>query len=126
MGPQITDICEMILYRGKKSLFLEPGTSKISIRTSIYFHPMSNGQVKKYSTRLYFHECPQFFFCNRTSKNLGILVRRTSEHFKIFYPYFIFEKNLTLFLKFTCSNTEQATCATTSLIAWLFPRMKIV
>ena len=33
--------------RGKKSLVLEPGTSKISIRTSIYFHPMSDGQVKK-------------------------------------------------------------------------------
>ena len=31
----------------KKSLVLEPGTSKISIRTSIYFHPMSDGQVKK-------------------------------------------------------------------------------
>ena len=30
-----------------KSLVLEPGTSKISIRTSIYFHPMSDGQVKK-------------------------------------------------------------------------------
>ena len=35
------------MYAGvKKSLVLEPGTSKISIRTSIYFHPMSNGQVK--------------------------------------------------------------------------------
>ena len=30
----------------KKSLVLEPGTSKISGRTSIYFHPMSGGQVK--------------------------------------------------------------------------------
>ena len=30
----------------KKSLVLEPGTSKISIRTSNYFHPMSEGQVK--------------------------------------------------------------------------------
>ena len=30
----------------KKSLFLEPGTSKISGRTSIYFHSMSSGQVK--------------------------------------------------------------------------------
>ena len=54
---------------------------------------MSNGQVKKYSVRLYFLECPVFFgnrtrlyflecpvlFGNRTSKNLGVLVRRTSE-----------------------------------------------
>ena len=30
----------------KKSLVLEPLTSKISGRTSIYFHPMSGGQVK--------------------------------------------------------------------------------
>ena len=29
-------------------------SSKISIRTSIYFHPMSKGQVKKYSTRVIF------------------------------------------------------------------------
>ena len=28
------------------SLVLEPGTSKISVRTSIYFHPMSGGQIK--------------------------------------------------------------------------------
>ena len=30
----------------KKSLVLEPRTSKISGRTSIYFHSMSGGQVK--------------------------------------------------------------------------------
>ena len=30
----------------KKSLVLVPGTSWISGRTSIYFHPMSGGQVK--------------------------------------------------------------------------------
>ena len=35
------------MYRVKKSYVLEPGTSKISIRTSIYFHPMSDGQIKK-------------------------------------------------------------------------------
>ena len=33
-------------FRGKKKLALEPGTSKISIRTSIFFHPMSDRQVK--------------------------------------------------------------------------------
>ena len=39
-------ICLLSLSRVKESLVLEPGTSKISIRTSIYFHPMSDGQVK--------------------------------------------------------------------------------
>ena len=60
-----------------------PGTSKISIRTSIHFHPMSDGQVKKYSAGLYFLECPALFG-KRTSKNLDVLVQRTCEHFKIF------------------------------------------
>ena len=46
---------------------------------------MSDRQVKKYSARLYFFECPALFG-NRTSKNLGVLVQRTSEHFKIFLP----------------------------------------
>ena len=60
----------------KKSLVLEPGTSKISIRTSIYFQPMSDGQVKKYRARLCLLECP-VLFGNRTSKKLGVLIRRT-------------------------------------------------
>ena len=46
---------------------------------------MSDGQVKKYSAKLYFLECPAVFG-NRTSKNLGVLVRRTNDHFKIFLP----------------------------------------
>ena len=37
----IRPTCIMLISRGKKSLVLEPGTNKISIRTSIYFHPMS-------------------------------------------------------------------------------------
>ena len=56
----------------KKSHVREPGTSKISIRTCIYFHPMSDGHVKKYSERLYFLNRPALFG-NRTSKNLGEL-----------------------------------------------------
>ena len=52
----------------KKSLVREPETSKISIRTSKYFHPMLDGQVRKYSAGLYFLECP-VLFSNRTSKN---------------------------------------------------------
>ena len=46
---------------------------------------MSDGQVKKYSSMLYLLECPALFG-NRTSQNLGVLVRRTSEHFKKFLP----------------------------------------
>ena len=45
---------------------------------------MSDGQVKKCSARLYFLICPALFG-NRTSKNLGVLVHRTSEHFKKFF-----------------------------------------
>ena len=46
---------------------------------------MSDGQVKKYIARLYFLESPALFG-NRTSRNLGVLVHRTSEYFKIFLP----------------------------------------
>ena len=46
---------------------------------------MSDGQVKKCSARLYFFERPTLFG-NRTSKNLGVLIRRTSEHCKKFLP----------------------------------------
>ena len=46
---------------------------------------MSGGQVKKYSVRLYFLECPALLG-SRTSKYYGILVHRTSEHFKKFLP----------------------------------------
>ena len=53
---------------------------------------MSDGQLKN-SARLYFLECP-VLFGNRTSKNLGVLVRRTSEHFKIFLPLEELNKNL--------------------------------
>ena len=41
---------------------------------------MSNGQIRKYSARLYFIECP-VVFGNMTSKNLGVLV----------YPYLSLE-----------------------------------
>ena len=46
---------------------------------------MSDGQVKKCSAMLYSLEC-QALFGHRTSKNLGVLVRRTNEHFKKFLP----------------------------------------
>ena len=37
---------------------------------------MSDGQVKKYRARLCLLECP-VLFGNRTSKKLGVLIRRT-------------------------------------------------
>ena len=46
---------------------------------------MSDGDLKKYTARLYILECPALFG-DRTNKNLGELVRSTSEHVKIFYP----------------------------------------
>ena len=73
------------MFTGVKKSLVK--TSKNSIRTSICFHPMSDGQVKKYRARLYFLQCPALFG-NRTSKNLGVIVRRTSEHLKIFLPHY--------------------------------------
>ena len=87
--------CKHLSTQVKKSLVREPGTSKNSIRTGIYFRPMSGGQVKKYSARFYFLECP-LLFGNRTIKNLGVLVQRTSDHFKIFLPPEAYEACLTL------------------------------
>ena len=46
---------------------------------------MTDEQVKKYSARLYSLECP-VLFGNKTSKNLGVLVQRTSVHLRFFYP----------------------------------------
>ena len=43
---------------------------------------MSDGQVKKYSPRLYFLECPALFG-DRPSKNLGVLVRSTTNKWTI-------------------------------------------
>ena len=50
-------------YSGVKKI-----TCKISIRTSRYFHAMSDGQVKNTAQgNLYFLKCPMLFG-NRTSK----------------------------------------------------------
>ena len=52
-------VCVCVYITGvKPSLVQEPRTSKISIRTIIHFHPMSNGQVIEYSAWLYVLECP--------------------------------------------------------------------
>ena len=45
--------CTFVCAGVKKSLVMEPETSWISGRTSIYFHPMSGGQVKN-SVQVYF------------------------------------------------------------------------
>ena len=42
---------------------------------------MSGGQVKKYSARLYYLECPKLFG-NRTSKNLGFEIFLPLNHIK--------------------------------------------
>ena len=76
----------------KKSLVLEPGTSKISGRTSIYFHSMSGGQVKNsvqvYLTKYISDKLIDF----RTSKNLTHLARGTSEILRFFYPWFSYKR----------------------------------
>ena len=77
MGQNILKSC-----RGKKITCPRARASKILIRTSIYFHPMSDGQV--YSARLHVFEWSALFG-NRTSKNLGVLVHRTGDHFKKFF-----------------------------------------
>ena len=77
-----------LTYIREKSLVLEPGTSKISIRTSINFHAMSGGRVNKYSAKLYLLKC-LVLFCNRTSNNFGVLGWRTSENLTIFLPLYM-------------------------------------
>ena len=42
---------------------------------------MSDGQVKKPQCQVFLE-----LFGNRTSKNLGVVVHRTSDHFKKFLP----------------------------------------
>ena len=70
----------------KKSLVQEPGISKISIRTSKYFYPISDGQVKNTVQGYIFLNAQHYL--DKTSKNLGVLVRRTSKHFQIFLPLY--------------------------------------
>ena len=87
-----TCFCKPLNVGNNNLLVLEPGTSKISVRTSKYFHPMSDGKVKRYSIWLYLIECPALFY-KRTSTNLGVLVRRTSEYLKIFFtPDDVYQK----------------------------------
>ena len=55
---------------------------------------MSDGQVKKYSARIYFLECPALFG-NRTSKDLGVLVHSSQVNIlRFFYPC-----NMSFYLK---------------------------
>ena len=47
-------MCVCVYVGVKKSLVLEPGTSRISTRTSIYFHPMSDATSKKIQCKVIF------------------------------------------------------------------------
>ena len=59
----------------KKSLVLEPGKSKISIRTRIYFQPMSDEQVKskKNTVQSYFSLNAQHYLATGQVKILVCL-----------------------------------------------------
>ena len=64
----------------KKSLVLVPGTSWISGRTSINFHPNVLWTSKKFTDGPFFLDKDKLFG-NRTSKNFDVLARGTSENF---------------------------------------------
>ena len=72
-------ICLLTVSGVKNHLSWSPGQLQSQSGLHI-FHPMSDRQVKIYSARLYNLEC-QLLFGNRASKNLGVLVHRTSDHF---------------------------------------------
>ena len=80
-----------IIYTGvNKSLVLDPGTSWISGRTSIYFYPMSGGQVRN-SAHVYFSlniRYPTIHFgqviLQQDELKYFVLARGTSDYFKIF------------------------------------------
>ena len=74
-----------IHFRGKKSLVLVPGTSWISNRTSIYFHPMSCGQVK-YSLIVYFSLTRTSYLITGQVKILMYLPGGQVKICRFFYP----------------------------------------
>ena len=69
----------------KKSLVLVPGTSWISGRTSIYFHPMSGGQVKN-SMLVYFSLTRTSYLVTGQVKILMDLPGGQVKIFRFFYP----------------------------------------
>ena len=70
----------------KKSLVLVPGTSWISGRTSIYFHPMSGGQVKN-SMLVYFSLTRTSYLVTGQVKILMDLPGGQVKFFRFFYPW---------------------------------------
>ena len=70
----------------KKSLVLVPGTSWISGRTSIYFHPMSGGQVQN-SMLVYFSLTRTSYLVTGQVKILMYLPRGQVKIFRFFYPW---------------------------------------
>ena len=84
----------------KKSLVMVPGTSWISGRTSIYFHPMSGGQVKN-SMFVYFSLTRTSYLVTGQVKIVMYLPGGQVKIFRFFYPYIkwyfiIHMSNLTL------------------------------
>ena len=69
----------------KKSLVLVPETSWISGRTSIYFHPMSGGQVKN-SMLVYFSLTRTSYLVTGQVKILMYLPGGQVKIFRFFYP----------------------------------------
>ena len=74
-----------IQCRGKKSLVLMPGTSSISDRTSIYFHPMSCGQVKN-SLIVYVSLTRTSYLITGQVKIFMYLTGGQVKIFRFFYP----------------------------------------
>ena len=70
----------------KKSLVLVPGTSWISGRTSIYFHPMSGRQVKN-SMLVYFSLTRTSYLVTGQVKILMHLPGGQVKIFRFFYPW---------------------------------------
>ena len=78
----------MINFRGKKITCPGAQDKENFNKGKHIFSSNVRRASNNYSARLYLLECP-VLFGNRTSKNLGVLVHRTSEHFKIFVPLII-------------------------------------
>ena len=66
---------------------LSPGQVKFQSEQANILNPMSDGQVKKYSVRLYFLECPSLFG-DRTSTIKVYLSGGQVNILSFFYPWF--------------------------------------
>ena len=76
----------ILTARVKKLLVLVPGTSWISGRPSIFFHPMSGGQVKN-SMLVYFALTRTSYLVTEQVKFLNYLPGGQVKIFRFFYPW---------------------------------------